>query len=1049
MFLSDVSIKRPVFATMMMLALVTLGLFSYNRLATEQWPDVNFPFVLVQVIYPGASPETIERDVTRKIEEAVNPITGVRSLTSSSVEGLGWIFIEFELNTDAMDDQQDVRSKVDQIRSELPEDIEEPLVLRFDPQEMPIVSLALRSETRTLRELTTLADETLRREFEGIDGVGQVDLIGAESRAILVEVDPERMAGRALPMAQLMAAVGAENLEVPAGRLELGPGERLVRVAGRITDPADFEKLVLDVRGGVPIRLGDVAAVRDGAEEARSAAMVDGIPAIGLDLRKVSGANTVQVADKIIEKAGAMRTILPPDVELQVVRDDSVWIRHSIEDVRTTIILGAILTILVVFTFLNSWRSTVITGLTLPVSIISAFLAIYAFGFTLNMMTLMGLSLAVGILIDDAIVVRENIVRHVGMGKDHHRAAREGTSEIGLAVLATTFATLCVFIPVGFMSGIVGQFFREFGITVACAVAVSLFVSFTLDPMLSSVWYDPVAEGRAARGPVGKMLERFNNGFIGLGKRYRRIIGWALSHRIRTLVIAGVSFVAALALFPLIGGGFFPTADEEQLAVLVKTPVGSTLDYTRDRVLEVSTLLHRHPEVMLTYETVGGGFGGQVNEAEIYVKLTPKGKRDLSQEEFGRLLRREVGNLPGITCSIVSSGGFGGSQKPLEFYVRGEQLDELKRVSNDVLELVRRTPGAIEAESSLEEERPEVRIEVRRELANELGIGVGAISSVLRAALAGQTVSQWEDPGGEQHDVIVRLPRDERASTDQLAALPLAVGAIDPRTGAPRIVRLGHVADISYSSSPQSIDRRDMKRVATIQSNFDGRTMTEVTGDISKGLRQIAMPPGYSVTVGGESEMFTESVKTILESLMLAVIFIYLVLASQFGSFTQPLAIMFSLPFSMVGVLIALLLTRTTFNLMSLIGLILLSGLVTKNAILLIEFANQRRERGQDRASALIDAGEIRLRPIVMTTLAMIFGMLPLALALGAGAEFRAPMARAVIGGLITSSLLTLVVVPVIYSLLDDLSSRVRAHLTQRERVDKGEVNVPASETTP
>jgi hydrophobic/amphiphilic exporter-1 (mainly G- bacteria), HAE1 family len=1047
MFLSDVSIKKPVFATMMMLALVTLGLFSYSRLAIEQWPDVNFPFVFVQVIYPGAAPETVERDVTRKIEEAVNPISGVRSLTSSSLEGLASIFIEFELKTNAMDAQQDVRSKVDQIRGDLPEDIEVPLVLRFDPQEMPIVSLALRSQTRTLGELTTLADETLRREFEGINGVGQVSLIGAEKRAILVEVDPERLASRSLPMSQVMAAVQTENLEMPAGRLELGPGERLVRVAGRIQNPADFEKLVVDVRGGVPIRLGDVAAVRDGAEEARSSALVDGIPAIGLDLRKVSGANTVEVADQIIAKAKELQKILPPDVELQVVRDDSVWIRHSVEDVRTTLILGAILTILVVFTFLNSWRSTVITGLTLPVSIIAAFLAIYAFGYTLNMMTLMGLSLAIGILIDDAIVVRENIVRHVGMGKGHNQAAREGTSEIGLAVLATTFATLCVFLPVAFMGGIVGQFFREFGITVACAVAVSLFVSFTLDPMLSSVWYDPVAEGRAARGPVGKVLERFNNGFVGLGQRYRRIIGWALGHRGWTLGIAVASFVAALALFPLIGGTFMPKSDEGQLAVLVKTPVGSTLDYTRDRVREVSALLHQHPEVILTYETVGGGYAAQVNEAEIYVKLTPKGKRDLSQEEMGRVLRRQIGNLPGITCSVVESGGFGGSSKPLEFYVRGEQLDELKRISNEVLELVRSTPGAIEAESGLEEERPEVRIDVRRDLANEMGLGVGSISSVLRPALAGQAVSRWEDPSGEQHDVIVRLPRGERESTDQLAALPLAVGAIDPQTGAPRIVRLGHIADIAYSSSPQTIDRRDMKRVATILCNFDGRSMTEVTGDISKGLRQIAMPAGYSVTIGGESEHFTESVRSILESLMLAVIFIYLVLASQFGSFTQPLAIMLSLPLSMVGVLVALLVTRTTFNLMSLIGLILLSGLVTKNAILLIEFANQRRARGQDRAGALIDAGEIRLRPIAMTTLAMIFGMLPLALALGAGAEFRAPMARTVIGGLIASSLLTLVIVPVVYSILDDMSARIRGHLTQREREDKSELSAPVSGT--
>jgi HAE1 family hydrophobic/amphiphilic exporter-1 len=1037
MFLSDVSIKRPVFATMMMMALVTLGLFSYNRLAIDQWPNVSFPFIVVQVPYPGASPETVERDVTRKIEETVNPIAGVRTLTSSSLEGLASIFIEFEMKVSPLDAQQDVRAKIDQIRSELPEDIETPLVLRFDPQEIPIISLALRSDTRTLRELTTVADETIRKGLESVEGVGQVTIVGGEKRAIVVELDADRLASRAVTVAQVMATVGAENMEVPAGRLEQGAGEDLVRVVGRLREAADFDKLVVDVRQGVPIRLGDVARTVDGADEARSAALFNGTPAIGIDLRKVSGANTVDVADKVKKKIAELRGSLPEGVTLSVVRDNSVWIRDSVDDVKTTILLGALLTIMVVFTFLNSWRSTVITGLTLPVSIIASFLAIYAFGYTLNMMTLMGLSLATGILIDDAIVVRENIVRHVGKGEDHYKAAREGTSEIGLAVLATTLSTLCVFVPIAFMSGIVGQFFREFGVTVACAVSVSLFVSFTLDPMLSSVWYDPVAAGHVSRGPLGRGLERFNQSFVGLGKRYRRVIGWALGHRKTTLAIAVVSFVVALALFPLIGGGFFPDADSEELAVLVKTPVGSTLEYTRDRVMEVSTLLRQHPEVSYTYETIAGGFSAQVNEAEIYVKLTPKGERDLSQKELGRLLRRQIGDLPGFAFSVVEAGGFGGAQKPLEIYVKGDQIEELRRISNEVLAVVRNTPGAIEGESGLEEERPEVRIDLRRDLASEMGIGIRSLSATLRPAFAGQKASTWEDPGGEQHDVIVRLPKDERQSVEQLAALPIATAAFDPSTGAARIVRLGHVASIERSTSPQKIDRRDMKRVVVVRANYDGRAMTDVTGDIMKAASRIQMPSGYSVAMGGEAEEFAETVRNIVQSLLLAVIFIYLVLASEFGSFLQPLAIMLSMPLSMVGVLLMLLATGTTFNLMSMIGLILLMGLVTKNAILLVDFANQGRARGLDRGTALIDAGEIRLRPIAMTTLAMIFGMLPLALALGAGAEFRAPLARAVIGGLITSSLLTLVVVPVVYTILDDIGNAIRNRLTREEEAHK------------
>ncbi len=620
------------------------------------------------------------------------------------------------------------------------------------------------------------------------------------------------------------------------------------------------------------------------------------------------------------------------------------------------------------------------------------------------------------------------------MGEDHHTAARLGTNEIGLAVLATTAATLCVFVPVAFMGGIVGKFFREFGVTVAAAVAVSLFVSFTLDPMLSSVWYDPVAAGHTARGPIGRALVKFNDSFVGLGKWYRGVVGWALSHRGLTVAIAVAAFVAGLALFPFVGGTFMPDSDDEQLAVLVKAPVGSTLDYTRDRLREVSAVVRRRTEVAYTYETIGGGWTAQVNEANVYVKLVPKGDRDLSQQELQRVLRRDMEGLAGVTVAVLPAGGFGGEQRPLQIYVKGDQIDELRRISDEVLAAVRSTPGAIEAQSGLEEDRPEVQVRIDRQKASELGVGVGAVAQMLRPAMASEKVSTWEDPGGEQHDVIVRLPETARRSVEQLASLPLAAGGIDPATGASRVIRLGHVASIIPGASPQKIDRRDMQRVVMVEANYDGRSMTAVTGDMKKNIASIAIPTGYGVAFGGESEDFAETVGYIVESLILAIIFIYLVLASQFGSFLHPLAIMVAVPLSMVGVMIALLVSGSTFNLMSMIGVILLIGLVTKNAILLVEFANQRRAKGIDRRTALIDAGEIRLRPIVMTTLAMIFGMMPLALALGAGAEFRAPMARAVVGGLITSSILTLVVLPVVYTFFDDLGNAVKMRLTRGER---------------
>jgi HAE1 family hydrophobic/amphiphilic exporter-1 len=728
------------------------------------------------------------------------------------------------------------------------------------------------------------------------------------------------------------------------------------------------------------------------------------------------------------------------------VRDNSVWIRDSVDDVKMTLIIGAILTVLVVFTFLNSWRSTVITGLTLPVSIIASFLAVYAFGYTLNTMTLMALSLAVGILIDDAIVVRENIVRHVGMGEGHYKAAMRGTSEIGFAVLATTLSTICVFVPVAFMGGIVGKFFREFGVIVAAAVSVSLFVSFTLDPMLSSVWYDPAAEGHAKRRGLGRILERFNDGFVGVGTWYRGVIDWALSHRILVLVIAGVAFVAAMALFPFVGGSFMPQADSGQLSVVMTAPVGSTLDYTRDRMCELSSLIRMHPEVDYTYETIAGGYAAGVNEGEFYVKLKPKDERALSQAEITRLLRRQIGTLPGVTVAVLEGGMFGGAQRPIQIYVQGDQINELARISDQILDIVRRTPGAIEAKSGLEEERPEVRLELRRDQANEMGIGIGTLARTLRPTLAGEKASTWEDPTGEQHDVLVRLPKEARRSVDQLAALPVASAGRDPMTGAPMIVTLGQVASIEESSSPQKVDRRAMQRVVMVEANYDGRPLTEVTSGIQRGIASLAIPSGYEIVLGGEAEHFSETVKYVLESSVLSVIFIYLVLASQFGAFLQPLVIMLSLPLSLVGVMIALLVTNNDFNIMSMIGVILLMGLVTKNAILLIDFTNQGRSQGKDRRTALIDAGQIRLRPIVMTTLAMIFGMMPLALALGAGGEFRAPMARAVIGGLITSSLLTLIVVPVVYTFVDDFARSVTRRLTEAEREAKGP---PAGEGKP
>ena len=1026
MFLSDLSIKRPVLSTMMILALVVLGLFSFRRLGIDLFPNVEFPFVGIQTNYPGASPEAVEREVTKKIEEAVNSVEGVKEITSTSAEGYSLIFIQFRLNARVQDALADVRAKVDGIRLDLPREIDPPVISRYSTTAMPIMSFSLQGEGWPLRDLTRLAEETISRRLENISGVGGVDVVGGVRREVHALLIPDRMNALGVSSDMVIAALQRENADIPAGRVEKGAREDLVRIKGRIREPRDFSRIVVTTRGGTPIHLDDLARIEDAQEEERDVALVDGRRTVAIDIRKVSGGNTVQIADQVNTAIADLNRTLPGGVKLAVIRDNSVWIRHSVEDVRKTLVEGAILTILVVFLFLNSWRSTVITGLTLPVSVITAFLAIYAFGFTLNMMTLMALSLVIGILIDDAIVVRENIVRHLERGEDHFAAARRGTSEIGFAVASTSLSIVAVFVPVAFMGGIVGRMFYAFGITVTCAVLVSLFVSFTLDPMLSSRWYDPQAEGHDQHGPVGRTLQKFNRWFERLSQRYRGAIRWTLAHRLLTTGIAIASLVIALAIpmVGLVGGQFMPTSDDEETGVGIDTPVGSSLSYTEAKARDIVRYLKTLPEVAYCYTTIGGpAYSNAVNRGLVFVKLTPKRERRRNQQDIEALIRRELPRFKGVTARILLLGMFGqGGQAPILLNLQGPNLAELERLSGEVMASVRDVPGLVELKSTLEEKKPEWVVNVDRGLAADLGLSVGQIGMSLRPVLAGQKAGDWEDETGLAHDVVVRLAPEFRTSLADLVRVPIATARMDSRTGQPVMAPLGQVATLQRGGAPSQIDHRNLERVATIEGNYEGRPLTEVSNAVTARIKALKLPPGYRFNFGGEQQDFVETVGYILESLVIAVLFVYLILAAQFGSFTQPLAIMFSLPLSLFGVTLALALMRSTFNIMSMIGIIMLMGLVTKNAILLVDFANQARARGRDRTQALVDAGHLRLRPIVMTTLAMIFGMLPTALALGAGSEFRAPMAYAVIGGLITSTLLTLIVVPVAYTYLDDFS---------------------------
>lgn len=1017
--LSGIAIRRPVFTTMVMTGLIVLGIFAFRRLPIDQFPDVEIPVITVQTVYPGASSETIEREVTRRMEEAFNPVEGVDGITSISLEGVSQVIVEFDLSRDVSEAAQDIRTKIEAIRRDLPEDIDPPVVQKLDPAAEPIMSLALSSESQPLVQLTALADETVRRRLESVDGVGEVRIAGGLESEVRVFLLPARMQALGITVPAVMGAIQAQNLEVPAGRIERGGSERLVRITARIEDPREFNDIIIANRGGQPIRLRDVARVEEGTEEERSLALVNGERAISLDILKVSGANTVAAAEGVKEALSELERTLPAGVKVRIVRDNSVIIRQSVEDVIRELLIGALLAVIIVMLFLNDWKATVITSLALPVSVISAFIIMDALGFTMNVISLMALSLSIGILIDDSIVVIENIVRHREAGENHFIAAGHGTREIFLAVMTSSFTVVAVFVPVAFMGGIIGRFFYQFGITVVWAVLVSLFVSFTLTPMLSAWWGVNPHTGEGGNA-LTRLITRFNNWFDVQANRYRGVIGWALDHRKTTLLIAAGSLVGAFLLFPFIGGGFMPDSDNSEFVVQFETPEGSSLGYTRSKADQIGRVLRELDGVDYVYTAIGAGAIGTVTAGESYVKLVSPGERERSQDDIMTATRDGLVRVFGVHASVLDAGGLGGPQAPLQVEIRGPDVIELQRLSTRIQVAVDSIPGVVDIQTSLGELRPELRIQVNRDAANEIGLDVGQIAATVRPLYAGQTATRWEDPTGEERDVVVQIAPELRTSLDDIAATPVKTSA---EVGdAPVLIPLGDVARIEAGNAPAQIDRKDLQRIATITaSNSPEISISEASAQIRDRLAGISMPPGYSTRLGGETEQLEETTGYVLEAILLAVILIFLILASQFESFTQPFAIMLALPLALVGVLLALFITNNTLNIMSMIGVIMLLGLVTRNAILLVDNANERRALGAERRPALVDAGAVRLRPIMMTTLAMIGGMLPVALALGEGGGFRAPMARAVIGGLITSTMLTLVVVPVAYTYFDDL----------------------------
>ncbi|MFX2255529.1 efflux RND transporter permease subunit [Acinetobacter variabilis] len=1025
MWFTRISVKYPVFTIMMMFCLMVLGLASWQRMGVEEFPDVDFPFVVIYTSYPGASPETVESEITKKLEDQINTISGLKQVISQSSEGLSMITAEFNLEVPSTMAAQDVRDKIASVTAEFRDEIQEPVVERYDPTANAIMSIVFESDNMDLKALSSYLDQRIVPQLRTVPGVGTVNLLGDAQRQIRIQVEPQKLQAFGIGVDSVINTLKSENIEVPGGTLKSGNSELVIEINSKVLHPLAFGDLVIANKNGAPIFLKQVAEIEDSQAELETGAFLDGKAAVAVDILRSSDSNVIEVVDSTYKTLESLKSQLPQGTTLKVVVDSSKSIRGTIGDVARTIIEGAVLAVLIVLLFLGSFRSTVITGLTLPIALLGTLTFIWAFGFSINMMTLLALSLSIGLLIDDAIVVRENIVRHTDMGKDHVTAALDGTKEIGLAVLATTLTIVAVFLPVAFMGGIIGRFFYQFGVTVSTAVLISMFVSFTLDPMLSAHWAE-----KKKKDPNKKpgRIKRFFNWISGkldnLSHVYEKLLKLALRFRFITIVIAVASLFGALALSKLIGTEFVPVPDKGEIRIKFETPVDASLEYSQAKLQQVDKIVRQHPDVRATYGVINGVTDRGKNHVSLRVTVTPRTEREKSLNDLNNEFRQRLQSVGGITITSVASADetVSGGQKPIMISIKGPDLNELQKISDRFMVEMAKIDGIVDLETSLKEPKPTLGVQINRVLASDLGLSVNQIANVVRPLIAGDDVTTWQDEKGETYDVNLRLTEDRRTLPSDLQNMYITSSKMDGNNQ-PILIPLSSVANFEEKLGASQINRRDLAREVLVEANTSGRPAGDIGTDISRLQDNFDMPPGYSFDTQGANADMAESAGYALTAITLSIVFIYIVLGSQFNSFIHPAAIMASLPLSLIGVFLALFLFNSTMNLFSIIGIIMLMGLVTKNAILLIDFIKKAMDRGEARYDAILNAGKTRLRPILMTTSAMVMGMVPLALGLGEGGEQSAPMAHAVIGGVITSTLLTLVVVPVIFTYLDDLKN--------------------------
>ncbi|HET6891451.1 MAG TPA: efflux RND transporter permease subunit [Pyrinomonadaceae bacterium] len=1027
--LAEICVRRPVFATMLILSLTVVGFFSYRSLGVDLFPKIDLPTITVTVVNPGASPQEIETEITDKVEGAVNTIAGIDELRSTSVEGVSQVFITFLLEKNPDIAAQEVRNKIDLITNDLPVTAEEPIVQKLDTDAAPVVRIAV-SAPRSLREVTDVADKKIKEQIESINGVGQVQILGGRTREIQVWVDPDKLRAYNVTVAEVANAVRNQNLEVPGGRVDEGTRELTVRTMGRIVEPSEFNNLVVANRGTYSVKLSDVGYAEDGAEEPRTEARLNGQPAVTLVVSKQSGQNTVAIADAVKERLKEIQKTLPAGFKTQVVGDQSTFIKASIHSIQTHLIEGSILAAIVVFVFLWSFRSTLIAAVAIPTSLVATFGLMAAMGFTLNNITMLALTLMVGIVIDDAIVVLENIFRFIEeKGMPPFQAAIEGTREIGLAVMATTLSLLAVFLPVGFMGGIVGRFMSSFGFTSAFAIAVSLLVSFTLTPMLSARLLKRSKDrGDTPGDKPAKHDSKESRFYRPIDRGYARLLGWSMSHRWVIVAACLLVIVSIVPLFMFVGKNFLPVDDQSQFEINVRAPEGYTLAATSALTSRIAADVGKLPGVTDVLTTIGGGQQEQVNSASIYVKLLPIEERSVTQNDLmGRarmeILAKYLKEYPGqLRTSVqqvaaISGGGFRNAD--IQYVINGPDLDKLTKYSEQLLERMKTIPDVVDADSTLITGKPELRVVIDRDRAADLGVRVGDIAQALNTLVAGQKVSTFNE-GTDQRNVRVRAVGEYRTGVQGLNRMIVSSSKIG-------WVSLDNLVKVEEGTGPSAIDRLNRQRQVTLLSNVrPGGSQAAVIEQMNEFAKEINIDSAYTTGLAGRSKELGRAGYYFMLAFVLSFIFMYMVLAAQFESFIHPVTILLTLPLAIPFGIVSLLVTGQTVNIFSGLGLLLLFGVVKKNAILQIDHTNHLRAQGMERWEAIIRANRERLRPILMTTIALVAGMLPLTISSGPGSGTNRSIGVLVVGGQSLCLLLTLVAVPVFYSLFDDLGkSRV------------------------